>query len=281
MNKTKIAIIGYGFVGRAVEFGFKNETNDIMIVDPYKNQNNIDDMILFNPDFVFVCVPTPMADNGSIDKGIITDVMTTLNKVNSTIIVKSTITPDICALYENKDYFVYNPEFLTEKNAFEDFLNPSFHVLGGSKERVNKVKNLYIFNSNCNPATFHYMTAVEASLVKYGINTFLATKVIWFNQWKELTESIGARYNIVSKSMGEDARIGHSHTKVPGSDGKNGFGGSCFPKDTSAIEAFSKENGAHLTILKEVIRANSKYRSSYELNDREKEQNITYGKKFS
>ena len=102
-------------------------------------------------------------------------------------------------------------------------------------------------------------------------------KVVWFNQWKELTESLDARYNIVSRSIGEDDRIGHSHTKVPGPDGKRGFGGSCFPKDTAAIAAFSKLNDVRLSLLEEVINANSRYRSEYELNDREKEQNIKYG----
>lgn len=278
MSKTKIAIIGYGFVGKAVEFGFKNQTNEILIVDPYEGYYNIDDMISFGPEFIFVCVPTPMSDDGSINKSIIFSVVNNLNDVNATIILKSTITPDVLKEICVDDRFVYNPEFLTERNAFDDFLRPSFHVLGGTGESMDKVKDLYTYNSNCNPAPFHYMTPIEASLVKYGINSFLATKVVWFNQWKDLVESLGARYNVVSKSIGEDDRIGHSHAKVPGPDGKKGFGGSCFPKDTTAITHFSKVNGVDLSILEEAILANSQYRSLYELDDREKEQNIKYGK---
>ena len=277
MSKTKIAIIGYGFVGTAVEFGFRNKTNDIMIVDPYKGYHSIDDMISFNPEFVFICVPTPMNDDGSINKNIITSVVDQLTTINATVIVKSTITPDVIEEICCADRFVYNPEFLTERNALEDFLRPDFHVLGGDLHHIQKVRDLYTYNSNCNPAPFHYMTPVEASLVKYGINSFLAMKVVWFNQWKELTESLDARYNVVSRSIGEDDRIGHSHTKVPGPDRKKGFGGSCFPKDTAAIAAFSKLNGVYLSVLEEVISANSRYRSEYELDDREKEQNIRYG----
>lgn len=278
MSKTKISIIGYGFVGNAVEFGFRNKTNEIMIVDPYKGHHSIEDMISFNPEFVFICVPTPMDDDGSINKNIIAAVVEQLNTIEATIIVKSTITPDVIEEICCDNRFVYNPEFLTERNALEDFLRPKFHVLGGDLSHIEKVRDLYTYNSNCNPAPFHYMTPVEASLVKYGINSFLAMKVVWFNQWKELTESLDARYNVVSRSIGEDDRIGHSHTKVPGPDGKRGFGGSCFPKDTAAIASFSKLNGVYLSLLEEVISANSRYRSEYELDNREKEQNIKYGK---
>lgn len=279
MNKTRIAIIGYGFVGKAVDFGFRNRTNEIMIVDPYKGHHNIDEMISFEPEFVFICVPTPMSDDGSINKNIISSVVSqVVLNIRATIIVKSTITPDVVEEIFTHDRIIYNPEFLTERNPFEDFLTPKFHILGGSCESIEKVKDLYTYNSNCNPAPFHYMTPTEASLVKYGINSFLAMKVVWFNQWKDLVESLGARYNIVSKSIGEDGRIGHSHTKVPGLDGKKGFGGSCFPKDTSAITYFSRANDIDLSILEEAILANSQYRSVYELDEREKEQNIKYGK---
>ena len=95
-----------------------------------------------------------------------------------------------------------------------------------------------------------------------------------------MVESIGARYNVVATAIGNDDRIGHSHTKVPGFDGKKGFGGSCFPKDTNAIWNFGQDEWARdsLSVLGEVIIANNRYRSEYELDDREKEQNIRYVK---
>lgn len=276
---TKIAIIGYGFVGKAVEVGFKNPQNDIMIVDPYKGYANLDDMEHYNPDFTFVCVPTPMGEDGNIDATTIKEVVTQLqNMASGVVVIKSTVTPGIAAELCKYKRFVYSPEFLTERNAFDDFLNPKFHILGGRPEFTKKVKNLYQYNSNCNPAPFYYMTVVEASLVKYGINSFLAMKVVWFNQWKELTDSLGARYNVVSNAIGSDPRIGHSHTKVPGFDGKKGYGGSCFPKDTNAIWNFGQDEWARdtLSVLREVIIANNRYRSEYELDDREKEQNVKF-----
>jgi UDPglucose 6-dehydrogenase len=276
---TKIAIIGYGFVGKAVEVGFRNPANDIMIVDPYKGFANLDDMEHYNPDYTFVCVPTPMGKDGNIDATIIKEVVGRLqNMACGIVVIKSTVTPDLAEELCKYKRFVYNPEFLTERNALNDFLSPQFHIIGGRPEFTKKVKNLYQYNSNCNPAPFYYMSAVEASLVKYGINTFLAMKVVWFNQWKELTDSLGARYNVVSNAIGSDPRIGHSHTKVPGFDGKKGYGGSCFPKDTNAIWNFGQDEWARdtLSVLREVIIANNRYRSEYELDDREKEQNVKF-----
>lgn len=281
-DKTRIAIVGYGFVGKAVEFGFRNNSNDILIIDPYAGHSTIDDLVYFKPEYTFVCVPTPMNDHRRIDSRTICAVAEELRKIKSGIvIIKSTVTPDIIKEICNHKRFVYNPEFLTERNSFDEFINPKFHIIGGSPKYTKKVNKLYKFNSNCKPAPVHYMTAVEASLVKYGINSFLATKVVWFNQWKELVELTGSRYNVVAAAIGSDKRVGSSHTMVPGFDGKKGFGGSCLPKDSAAIWNYCTDNTKReswhmLSLLGDAIRANNKYRSEYELDDREKQQNIKY-----
>lgn len=273
----KIAIIGYGFVGKAVKAGFDNSSNEIFIVDPHQGYAEIDDIERFSPDFTFVCVPTPMGDDGKINDSIIKEVVGRLiNMPSGIVVIKSTVTPDIVENICRYKRFVYSPEFLTERNAIDDFLNPAFHIIGGRPEYTKKVKNLYTFNSNCNPAPVHYMTPTEASLVKYGINSFLAMKVLWSNQWKDLSDKVGARYNVVSNAIGSDPRIGHSHTKVPGPDGKKGYGGSCFPKDTNAIYNYSVDKREQLSILGMIIDMNNEYRDEYELDDREKEQNVKY-----
>jgi UDPglucose 6-dehydrogenase len=270
---SKIAIVGYGFVGKAVEAGFQNSQNEILIVDPAKGFADIESLDDYGPDYTFVCVPTPMGEDGSIDDTIISSVIGKLHSApTGVVIVKSTVTPDIIDRICKYKRFVYSPEFLTERNAIDEFLNPKFHLFGGRPEFTKKVKNLYVFGSNCTPAPFYYMTVKEASFVKYGINSFLAMKVVWFNQWKEMVEASGARYNIVANAMGSDPRIGHSHTKVPGLDGKKGFGGSCFPKDTAAIHNYCPD----LTVLKAVIDANNIYRSEYDLDAREIEQKIKF-----
>jgi UDPglucose 6-dehydrogenase len=261
---TKIAIVGYGTVGKAVEFGFRNNQNDIMIIDPYEGYASIDDLEHYQADFTFVCLNVLNDESGNQDVSNIQEVINLLQSMPTGIVViKSTLTPQYADKFCRYKRFVYNPEFLTERNAFDDFLNPQFHIIGGHPEYTKKVKNLYRFNSNCNPAPVHYMTPTEASLVKYGINTFLAMKVTWFNQWKDLTDGLDARYNVVSNAIASDQRIGHSHTKVPGPDGQPGFGGTCFPKDANAIWNFSHDDFGKgpLTVLEEVLIANNRYRS--------------------
>lgn len=275
----RILIIGHGFVGKAVDYGFSHPSVYKTIVDP-KYGTSVEEAHASAYDFVFVCVPTPMGKDGKIDTTILDNVMVELDRqfnLNSfiltpTVIVKSTITPDI--VKEAPKYVVYNPEFLTEKSANEQFVDPQFHIIGATdKIRAESVAKLYEEYSLCNPSDIFYMTPEEASFVKYTINSFLAMKVTFFNQLYDAVADTSANFGTIIKAVGSDKRIGHSHTKVPGFDGKQGFGGACFPKDTSAFVSYSN----CLTLLKECININNKYREGYELDDREKEQNITYG----
>ena len=221
-------------------------------------------------DIAFVCVPTPMGDDGTVDSSILDVILGDLVDHNITIIVKSTVTPDIVKQWPNN--IVYNPEFLTEKSASEQFVNPPFHVLGGEEHAVSKVVSLYEKYSLCSPCPILKMTAEEASFVKYTINSFLATKVTFFNQLYDAVSSTDANFSTIIKAVGMDSRIGSSHTKVPGFDGKQGYGGACFPKDTLAITKYTNK----LTLLEKAIIINNDYRLQYELDDREKEQNVKY-----
>lgn len=271
-----IAIIGHGYVGKAVDHGFSTSQVEKFIIDPLygttlnelKNKTRLD--------AAFVCVPTPFGDDGEIDATIVEDVVNQLEYFKCPIIIKSTVTPDIVnRLYQQDSNVIYNPEFLTEKNHLDDFINPPMHILGGNPLITRRVQDLYEKYSQCKPAQFIHMTAMEASFVKYGINCFLATKVLWFNQFKDMIDSTrDAKYNVIVNAIGTDPRIGHSHTQVPGPDGKKGFGGACFPKDTNA---FANYCGGMFNVLDEVIRLNNEYRKEYELDDREKEQKVKYG----
>jgi UDPglucose 6-dehydrogenase len=100
-------------------------------------------------------------------------------------------------------------------------------------------------------------------LIKYSINSWLATKVIWFNQLRELYDESGARasWEQFTTMLNEDPRIGDSHMQVPGPDGEKGFGGHCFPKDTKALLYYSKLKSKKLNILEDIIKYNSEYRN--------------------
>lgn len=273
-NRTPlIGIVGHGFVGKAVDYGFSQRDVKKFIVDP-NNDTTIDDLSKFDPDVTFVAVPTPMSDDGKIDASIVTKVVKELiDKTKGFVVVKSTVTPDIMMELANlaRDRIVYNPEFLTEKNANEDFINPKMHVFGGDPGTCRFIEELFETCSLCRPCPVFHVSIAEASLIKYGINSFLATKVLWFNQFYDTVNGHG-NYNRIISAIANDPRIGHSHTIVPGFDGKRGFGGACFPKDTKALSYFDPE----FSILKDVITANNKIRSTYEKDSREKEQNVNY-----
>ena len=276
----KIGIVGYGFVGKAVDYGFKRNIEKI-IIDP-KLDTSISDLKSHNPEFIFICVPTPMNLDGDQDSSIIEKVLAEINKdySESVVIVKSTVLPSIIEkLSKSHKHFVYNPEFLREKTANEDFVNASSLILGGESDDLKRVAELYNNHSDCKIVEVHETDVISASLVKYSINTFLASKVIFFNQlydiYKALTPDI--KWDEFITMINSDKRIGESHMDVPGHDGRLGFGGACFPKDTAALLSLSKDIDKEFSLLKEVIRINNNIRMQYnELDEREKEQGVNY-----
>ena len=125
-------------------------------------------------------------------------------------------------------------------------------------QEINKIKGFYLNNTHCLCNNYILTDIISASFIKYTINSFLATKVSFFNQINQLFEVSGSNdsWENFIKYISYDSRIGDSHMSVPGHDGKPGFGGACLPKDSKAFLDFSKELGAELSILKEVITVN-------------------------
>ena len=276
----KISIVGHGFVGKALENGV-NDDSDIQTIDPkYKNQ--VSDISKFNPDFIFICVPTPMSNDKDQDLKILYKVIIEIKdlSLNSEIILKSTVLPnsilDIQKLIPN---IVYNPEFLTEANAFEDFMNADLIVLGGNKNIVKKANNFYINHTKCDTQNVILTDLVSASLIKYSINSYLASKVMFFNELHNLFNLSGTdeSWENFIQAVSLDSRVGKSHMQVPGPDGRYGFGGACFPKDTKAFYENSLSLKSPLHILKKVIDLNNDIRGSYKsATDRENDQNINF-----
>ena len=106
-----------------------------------------------------------------------------------------------------------------------------------------------------------FCTVEEAAFTKYTINTFLATKVIFMNEMAQLAEKFGLDWSRLSQLLTKDDRVGLSHTRVPGADGKPGFGGLCFPKDTSAWLQFANSQGVKLSLLEQAVKLNKDLRS--------------------
>ena len=264
----EIGIVGHGFVGSAVANGFK-ESVRTHIVDPKHNDMSITQLSEYSLAAIFLCVPTPPCADGSIDDSILVAVLKKIAQLNKgkkmqpLAIVKSTAPPSTFhRLKEIYPRLVHNPEFLTERNHKEDFLNPFMHVFGGDSKDVEEAEKLYIQYSSCAHCPTYKTDIITAALLKYTLNCFLATKVVFFNQLKELHDTAGAQstWEEFIKMMASDKRIGTSHMHVPGQDHRFGYSGSCFPKDVRAFVQYATSQGKPFHLLEEVHRLNTIYR---------------------
>ncbi len=239
MNKFSVGIIGNGFVGEAQAFAFSSISNvKIFDVNPKKSMNSIDEV--HSCDFVFICVPTPMNKDGSQNLSYVQEVFKNSNE-KPIYILKSTVLPgttnDIINL--NKGIkIIFSPEFLTERTSKLDMLTQSRIILGGSSNLTSKARKLY--EERFKNKNIIETNSVTAELVKYMNNTFFATKVSIMNEFKLISEKVGANWEDALHGFSSDGRVGDSHLNVPGHDGKLGYGGNCFPKDVNALIHFAK-----------------------------------------
>ena len=278
-KKMRMGIVGHGFVGSAVDYAFTHEEIVKFYVDP-KHATTIDELIDWSPHVTFVCAPTPMADSGFVDASIVEDaVLKLLEHTEGGVVVKSTIPPDVVdrivgSVFEDDlKRLTFNPEFLTESSAKEAFVLADYHIIGGHPDACKGLAQLYDIYSLCTAKEFLFMSAAEASFVKYGVNSFLATKVTFFNQLYDSIQRFGCNFPTIVNAISRDERVGVGHTRVPGYDGKRGFGGACFPKDTKAFTMFDND----LTLIDACVNINNEYRKQYELDEREESNNVDYG----
>lgn len=283
-RKLKLGIVGHGFVGKATDWGF-NRSVSKFIVDPLLD-TIVSDLKDFNPDIVFICVPTPMNGDGSQDSSIIEKVVKELILYcpDAIKVVKSTVLPSLLdQLYKLDSKLVYNPEFLREKHANLDFENSDIIIFGGNRNISKQVSTAYLRHSRCKTKEHIFTDLKTASFIKYSINTFLASKVIFFNELHAIYEKLHVKdsWESVVEIISKDERIGNSHMNVPGHDGRKGFGGACFPKDSLALIKFADSMGINLKSLISTVKINNKIRSEYEdLDARESEQNISFDDKI-
>jgi len=239
-----IGIIGYGMVGKAVEHGFPKTTH--IISDPAYNTTSIADVCNANPDVIFVCVPTPTDDsNYNILKTVLAVIED--SDYDGLVVVKSTILPHHLIPYN----VLYNPEFLTERTNLQDFINPPMLIIGG--DRAQELLDIYDKYSIVKTDKRFLTSVKNASFIKYMMNTFYAMKVTYMN---ELYDVVGEDdWEEVTDILAQHPWMGSHHFQVPGPDGKRGFGGRCFPKDTKALA-----DEYDINILKYIMELNNDYR---------------------
>ena len=229
MIKKNIVVIGYGFVGKAMAACFPDQNVFVVDPNPCVHELNPKTNVTFyesvddiygcgKMDAIFICVPTPMGDNGAMDSRILNHVLediwdyfTCYHHPLIPIVLKSTVIPtafqDIRRKFlELSAHLVYNPEFLTERNAFDDMINADLLVLGAkNKSLCDQIEDLYRQYSICNVKEVHKLTLEEASFVKYGINSYLASKLIWFMEYSRLLDGFGSvRPGAVIRAMTSD-----------------------------------------------------------------------------
>lgn len=253
----KIGIVGAGYVGGTILQSYQDKNFNVICVDvdPSKSTGTYAD--LKDCEAVFVCVPSPSKENGECDTSILNAVLYLLKDYKNVVISKTTAPP---AFYERMQTvypnLVHVPEFLTASNALRDFLNQDTLIVGGSvlayqREAERILKAVQFIKE------VRYTSIGEAALIKYIINSFLATKVTYMNEMAALAESHGYNWKDIASALVLDDRIGESHLQVPGPDGQYGFGGACFPKDTNALIKYANKMGVQLNVLKSAIKKNT------------------------
>lgn len=259
--KYKVGIIGFGFVGESQAFAFAPVADvKIFDIDPTKATHTLEEVL--SQDFIFVCVPTPMKENGEQDLSYIENFFggIGLHNTNAIFILKSTVLPGTTKRL-SKEYpfnIVFCPEFLTEKNAKLDMLTQSRIILGGYIDLTLKVESL--FEARFGNRHYILTDSTSAELIKYMSNNFLTVKTAFFNEYYDLANELDANWNTIVEGVTSDPRIGNSHSKVPGHDGKRGFGGTCFPKDINAMIEYSKTKNVEMNTLQAAWKTNLRVR---------------------
>jgi len=249
----KIGIIGNGFVGNAIYQNFKGHYEILVYdTDPERcTAKNIEELSN-NAEIIFVAVPTPMDINGNCDISIVSSVMEQIAEHynDNIIIIKSTIPPGTCKKLNQKfnDFrIVFSPEFLTERNAVEDFKTCNRVIFGGQQQDTKRC--IGIFKTKFPNKTYLTTDWKSAEMVKYFLNTFLAAKVSFANEIYQICEATDISYDTVLDLVTYDPRVTRSHFSVPGPDSYCGFGGVCFPKDINALINICKQNNVDSTML--------------------------------
>lgn len=271
VQNISIGICGLGFVGSAMQQSFEKNgfivNKNLFLYDKFREIGTFDNLL--KADILFLALPTSYNDkNQSYDLGPLNETLEKLmhNTYHGITVIKSTMCPQTTDNFYNKYKLnlIHNPEFLTARTAFDDFHNQNLIVLGQNKNcDQDKVELVRKFYEQFYPdAQINICEATESESMKLFGNCFYATKIQFFNEMYLLCQKTGADYNTVKNLMLSYGWINPNHTDVPGHDGKLSFGGGCFPKDTSAMLAFMKDNDSPHEVIEAVISERNEMRKN-------------------
>jgi len=256
----KIVIAGYGPVGVAVEAALANHPNVTVDVDDRWKGQHIQEEFIEESVGVVVCVATPMDKDGSCNTDSVQNVFEKYGP-DKKYLIKSAIDPMWISQYAPRATTV-SPEFLrgtTGADPTQDFIEQTYAVYGGGEMRW--------WHELFKPVlprleTVRFCSLEQAAFAKYVENTFLATKVTFFNEMYHIYNEMGFKdFDVMVDAICIDPRIGLSHTQIPGPDGKFGYGGHCLPKDVAALRSVAHRNCAETPLLDAVVKTNDLYRN--------------------
>lgn len=270
MAKSKVAIVGYGYVGKAMHKIFPDavlyDIKGTLIngkFDPLSTQKQVNEC-----DLAIVCVPTPMQDDPTkefqpVDLTIVEDVIGWLQ--TPLILIKSTVPPGTTVRLNSmwpKKNICFSPEYVGEGKyqitpwkymSPDDPRTHEFVIIGGDKEPREKIANIFV--QYLGPEKIYYLiNSVEAEVIKYMENAWGAMKVIFAQEFYDLCQKVGASYIRVREGWALDNRVERMHTAVFVDN--RGFGGKCYPKDLNGIADLAQEVGSPLTLIEAVLRKN-------------------------
>lgn len=276
MNTVSVGIVGGGFVGSAHARVFLHYTDvKVYDIDTKRRSHTLPEVC--DQDVIFLCLPTPMRPNGTVDSSIVENALEEIEancKSWKPVILKSTLPPDaLLHLHEkfrDQIYLVFSPEFLTERTAEMDLQQSSRFIFGvprselslGAKRPQAQEMIELLFEQRFPGVQQWWTTYAAASLAKYFTNVFFAAKIALMNEFHAVAHAWHQDGDEVITLMMLDSRIGRSHWQVPGHDGHAGYGGHCFIKDLHGYLHAARDAGVDPLLGRAAWNTNVIYRGA-------------------
>ena len=260
----KIGIIGLGMVGKAVQHGLTRIGHTVIPYDIRLPETSLRDIA--GSDLAFISVPTPSAPDGSCDTSIVETVVGELNGIGyrGLAVIKSTVEPGTTDRLA-KEYphlrLAFCPEFLREKASYSDFSEQhDICVIGAYNAEDYEMLKLA---HDPLPANYAHVTPLEAEFAKYFLNVFNALRIVFANQFYDVTKAAGADYQKVKNAMTKHRVIPSVYLDC--NENFRGFGGACLPKDSSAFAYYGRKMlgpDSDLSLFEGIVEINKRYKQT-------------------
>lgn len=252
----KVGIIGYGVVGKTLDYGFTRLGHEIVVYSKDQRGSDIENVI--KTEIVFICVPTPQRADGSCDTGIVENVVQRLYSLNyrGLVVIKSTVPPgttDKLKGYYPFTRIAFCPEFLREKSTYSDFVEHHDVCIIGAHhvDHAELIKDVH----DPLPKSYAVVSPIEAEFAKYFSNVYNATRIIFANQFFEVCKAAGVDYKAVKDAISQRSNVGSHYLDC--NDNFRGYGGACLPKDIAAFTSYAESLNANPELFRLVMKLNN------------------------